>query len=54
MSSFAERCHSQTEDRCHCTAYMQGSDHCPECGCEQFERYCHHVSTPYNRQGYDR
>lgn len=23
-----------------CTAPMNGSDHCPECGCEEYESYC--------------
>lgn len=27
-------------DRCHCRRDMEGSDHCPFCGCEVFERYC--------------
>jgi hypothetical protein len=25
---------------CHCGANMNGSDHCPCCGCEEFERFC--------------
>ena len=29
-----------TERRCHCGARFNGSDHCPFCGCEQYERYC--------------
>ena len=33
-----------TEDRCHCGRYFDhGSDHCPCCGCEQFETTCSHV-----------
>ena len=36
-----------SEDRCHCGAQYHGSDHCPECGCEQYEtinvRDCGHV-----------
>jgi hypothetical protein len=27
-------------ERCHCGRDMEGSDHCPFCGCEIFERYC--------------
>lgn len=27
-------------DRCHCGREMEGSDHCPFCGCELYERYC--------------
>ena len=30
------------EDECHCGAPMCGSDHCPLCGCEQYESYCKH------------
>lgn len=26
-----------TETHCHCGAAYNGSDHCPECGCEQYE-----------------
>lgn len=26
-----------TETTCHCGAAYNGSDHCPECGCEQYE-----------------
>lgn len=26
-----------TATRCHCGGYYNGSDHCPECGCEQYE-----------------
>jgi hypothetical protein len=29
-----------SERRCHCGARFNGSDHCPQCGCEQYERYC--------------
>lgn len=28
---------TDTEDRCHCGARYAGSDHCPACGCEQYE-----------------
>lgn len=28
-----------TTCRC-CDTAMQGSDHCPECGCEEFEETC--------------
>lgn len=30
---------SDTETHCHCSAAYNGSDHCPECGCEQYETY---------------
>lgn len=34
-----------TEDTCHCGAAYRGSDHCPECGCEQYESGdCGHTS----------
>lgn len=26
---------------CHCGHSLYGSDHCPLCGCEQYEAYCH-------------
>jgi len=26
--------------RCHCRREMEGRDHCPFCGCEEYERYC--------------
>lgn len=26
-----------TETTCHCGAAYNGSDHCPACGCEQYE-----------------
>jgi hypothetical protein len=29
-----------TEDRCHCGASYEGSDHCPRCFCEQYEADC--------------
>ncbi len=32
-----------TEDTCHCGGAFAGSDHCPCCGCEQFETTCSHV-----------
>lgn len=35
----------QTLTHCHCGAWMAFSDHCPECGCEEYESYCEHVST---------
>ena len=31
-----------TETTCHCGADYQGSDHCPACGCEQYEGGCDH------------
>lgn len=40
-----------TETECHCTAEYRGSDHCPECGCEQYESGdCGHTTTPDNSQ----
>lgn len=32
-----------TETTCHCAAPFNGSDHCAECGCEQYERFCNHT-----------
>ena len=29
--------------RCHCGADMGRTDHCPCCGCEEFERVCERV-----------
>jgi hypothetical protein len=34
------------EDTCHCGAPLAGSDHCPSCGCEQYESYCDAVYDP--------
>lgn len=40
-----------TETTCHCGAAYNGSDHCPECGCEQYEtiivRDCGHNMPMY-------
>ncbi len=40
-----------TETTCHCGAAYNGSDHCPECGCEQYEtinvRDCGHYTARY-------
>ena len=33
----------QTSTRCHCGSGMFSSDHCPRCGCEEYERYCNFV-----------
>jgi len=33
-----------TWTHCHCGTHRQGSDHCPECGCEEFESYCDFVA----------
>lgn len=30
-------------EHCHCLARMHGSDHCPCCGCEEYEAYCRHI-----------
>lgn len=35
-----------TATHCHCGKHREGSDHCPECGCEEFERVCDHVTPP--------
>lgn len=50
-----------TATHCHCGCDRNGSDHCPECGCEEFESVCSHVSasamrivlvdSPYDREG---
>lgn len=40
---------ADTETHCHCTARYNGSDHCPECGCEQYESGdCGHTTTADN------
>ena len=31
------------KDECHCGSGFRGSDHCPACGCEIYERYCNFV-----------
>lgn len=31
-----------TETHCHCGSEFKGSDHCPECHCEQYEAICDH------------
>lgn len=28
---------SDNETHCHCGHLYRGSDHCPDCGCEQYE-----------------
>lgn len=33
-----------TATHCHCGTDRKGSDHCPECGCEEFESYCDFVA----------
>lgn len=33
-----------TETHCHCGTHRQGSDHCPECGCEEYETVCDYVA----------
>ena len=32
-----------TSKLCHCGGDMGRSDHCPECGCEEYERTCDHI-----------
>jgi hypothetical protein len=34
-----------TATHCHCGEDRQGSDHCPECGCEEFESVCDYVAV---------
>jgi hypothetical protein len=34
---------THTETHCHCGAHRKGSDHCPECYCEEYESTCDHV-----------
>lgn len=41
---------AQGVERCHCGSRMNGSDHCPECGCEEYESRCDHQVTPDNVQ----
>jgi hypothetical protein len=36
-----------SEHACHCGAPFNRSDHCDECGCEQYERYCEHVAPTH-------
>lgn len=39
---------TDTETTCHCGGNYAGSDHCPACGCEQYESYaCEDASEPY-------
>jgi hypothetical protein len=33
-----------TATHCHCGAHRRGSDHCPECMCEEWEGTCDHVA----------
>lgn len=32
-----------TPTHCHCGKRREMSDHCEECGCEEYERVCDHV-----------
>ena len=34
------------ERTCHCGSPMRGSDHCPDCMCEENESWCDHVHVP--------
>ena len=43
----------QTGETCHCGASMRGSDHCPECYCEAFERYCEEDNRPAGTKLFD-
>jgi hypothetical protein len=36
-----------TETHCHCGAAFGGSDHCPECHCEQYEATCTWVAGSF-------
>lgn len=31
---------AELADVCHCGVRLNGSDHCPQCGCEQYETDC--------------
>ncbi len=46
---------TDTETHCHCGGAYGGSDHCPECGCEQYEtinvRDCGHTTQAITSQG---
>lgn len=33
------------ESWCHCGSPMRDSDHCPVCGCEEFESVCDHKAS---------
>jgi hypothetical protein len=35
---------THTATHCHCGTHRGNSDHCPECGCEEFESYCDFVA----------
>jgi len=37
---------AQTPGTCHCGSPMRGSDHCPACGCEEYEATCDLVFVP--------
>lgn len=38
-----------TPTHCHCGADREGSDHCPECGCEEYETVCDYVAVTVTR-----
>lgn len=42
-----------TNPVCHCGSEMKGSDHCPFCGCEEYEATCEskypHKAVLYKR-----
>jgi hypothetical protein len=37
---------AELDELCHCGSPMRGSDHCPFCGCEEYEAYCDEDWTP--------
>jgi hypothetical protein len=46
MNAVTYPANSGTSERtCHCGAHFDGSDHCPFCGCEQYERYCDAIAA---------
>jgi hypothetical protein len=45
MATNTEGADMDTQTHCHCGAY-NGSDHCPECYCEQYEGGCDHQVEP--------
>ena len=41
-------------DKCRCDGTpMNGSDHCPDCFCEQFEERCHRADGMCHRACWD-
>jgi hypothetical protein len=46
MNSTSTQSRQDTETHCHCGAAYRGSDHCPNCYCEQYEGGCDDVYEP--------